>query len=104
MLESWRDAPKRPTSLRAAAASLGMGYSSFREKVAVRKGMGPHQYLLHLSVDEASRLLISTDETIKVIAYDSGFHSVESFCRTFRKMRGMTAGEYRSMHRMGTKF
>jgi hypothetical protein len=46
MLEDWRDASKRPASLREAAASVGLGYSSFREKVAKRKGMGPHQYLL----------------------------------------------------------
>ena len=103
MLESWRDASKRPASLRAAAASLGMGYSSFREKVAARKGMGPHQYLLHMSIDEASRLLIGTDESIKAIAYATGFRSVESFCRAFRKMRGMTASRYRTIHRVKTK-
>ena len=104
MLEDWRDASKRPASLREAAASVGMGYSSFRDKVAKRKGMGPHQYLLHMRLDEASRLLIGTDESIKAIAYTTGFHSMESFCRAFRRMRGMSAGEYQRMHRVGTKF
>jgi AraC family transcriptional regulator, arabinose operon regulatory protein len=103
MLESWRDASKRPTSLHEAAASLRMSYSSFRAKVAARKGMGPHQYLLHMSIDEASRLLIGTDESIKAIAYATGFHSAESFCRAFRRLRGMTATRHRTIHRVQTK-
>lgn len=103
MLESWRDASKRPSSLREAAMSLGMSYSSFRAKVAARKGMGPHQYLLHMSIDEASRLLIGTDESIKAIGYATGFQSPESFSRAFRKIRGMTATRYRMIHRVGTK-
>ncbi len=103
MLESWRDTSKRPASLRKAAASLGMSYSSFRAKVAARKGMGPHQYLLHMSIDEASSLLIGTDESIKAIGYATGFQSPESFCRAFRKICGMTATRYRMIHRVGTK-
>jgi AraC-like DNA-binding protein len=44
-------------------------------------------------------LLIETGQQIKAIAHSSGFSSVESFCRSFQRVKRMTASEYRSRHR-----
>lgn len=44
---------------------------------------------------EAERLLAGTGLSTKLIAYELGFYDPAYFCRFFRKMRGMSPGQFR---------
>ncbi len=95
LIQRWIREPDSAGGLRAAAHSLGMSYSSFRQHFAQRTGLTPHQFLLRLRIDRASLRLARTHDPIKAIATDSGFAFIESFNRAFRKIKKMAPGEYR---------
>ena len=55
----------------------------------------PIHYLLRYRLQEAAKLLITTEKKITVIAQSSGFENVEYFCKLFKKHYQMTPTEYR---------
>jgi AraC family transcriptional regulator len=58
-------------------------------------GQTPHQCLLRLRLEEASRRLRSGDDDIAKIAADCGFGSPAHFAAAFRKHAGTTPSAYR---------
>jgi AraC family transcriptional regulator of adaptative response / methylphosphotriester-DNA alkyltransferase methyltransferase len=57
----------------------------------------PTKYLNDLRAEKAARLLISSDNSMLMIAADCGFGSVPSFYATFRSHFGLTPSKFRSM-------
>jgi AraC-like DNA-binding protein len=57
--------------------------------------MSPTEYLLALRLQEARRLLITTNHPLSVIAVDIGFFDQSHFAKRFRKLTGMTPIQYR---------
>lgn len=57
--------------------------------------MSPTEYLLALRLQEARRLLVTTDNPLSVIAMDTGFFDQSHFTKRFRKMTGMTPTQFR---------
>ncbi|MDZ4659446.1 MAG: AraC family transcriptional regulator [Bythopirellula sp.] len=57
--------------------------------------MSPTEYLLALRLQEARRLLVTTDHPLSVIAVDTGFFDQSHFSKRFRKMTGMTPTQFR---------
>lgn len=57
--------------------------------------MSPAEYLLALRLQEARRLLATTDQPLSVIAFDTGFFDQSHFTKRFRKITGMTPTQYR---------
>jgi two-component system response regulator YesN len=53
----------------------------------------------HLRVEKAKQLLDSTDMTVNTIADEVGLANTNYFIRLFRKVTGMTPGEYRRSRR-----
>lgn len=99
LLAEWRGGVPQDLNLPKCAARLGMSYSGFRQKFRERTGMSVYQYVLRSRLEASCRLLIETDEQIKAIAHASGFSGVESFCRSFQRVKRLTASEYRARHR-----
>jgi AraC-like DNA-binding protein len=60
-----------------------------------RYGISPHRYLVQLRVNEACRMLRTTDASIKRIMLDLGFGSHASFVRTFRRYTHSSPTAYR---------
>jgi AraC-like DNA-binding protein len=58
-------------------------------------GMTPVQYILHKKVEKAQLLLLTTTLSVKDIAYSLAFDNIGYFDRTFKRMAGVTPGEYR---------
>lgn len=58
-------------------------------------GEGFNEYLNSLRINEASRLLVESDKSIKEISSEVGFGTVRSFDRAFLRKKGETAREYR---------
>jgi DNA-binding LacI/PurR family transcriptional regulator/AraC-like DNA-binding protein len=58
-------------------------------------GLSPWDYLTRLRVFFAAGLLLKTGETVQEIAFRSGFQEEAYFCRVFKKIYGLSPGQYR---------
>ena len=71
------------------ARRLGVAYSHFRRAFRARTGFAPWQYVLHLRLAHARRLLASGNATLDEIAarlgFSSGFHLSAAFKQAFGK-------------------
>ena len=56
----------------------------------------PVNYLIGYRLQAASWLLKNTNKKVKTIAYESGFHNVDYFCRLFKKRYHLSAPQERS--------
>ncbi len=65
----------------------------FRKKT----GVPFTRYLGQLRVQRAMALLEDSDLSIERIARETGFQNVNYFFRLFKKLTGITAGEYRKL-------
>ena len=61
-------------------------------------GTGFLDLLSRMRVDAAKNFLLDPGRRIVDVAYDSGFADVAHFSKTFKKITGMTPGEYRAGH------
>jgi AraC-like DNA-binding protein len=61
--------------------------------------MSPSEYLLALRLQEARRLLTSTELPLSAIANNTGFFDQSHFTKRFRKMTGMTPTQFRRTFR-----
>ncbi|MFA6290362.1 MAG: AraC family transcriptional regulator [Victivallales bacterium] len=55
----------------------------------------PHLLLLNRRLQEARRLLATTNSEVKTVSSDCGFMNIETFCRAFRKKYQTSPGEFR---------
>ena len=85
----------RDLPLEEMARRLGTSYSNFRRTFREHTGIGPHQYRLHLRLSHARDLLLTTELSVKEIAFRSGFEEEQYFCRFFKKTMGRTPSSYR---------
>lgn len=60
-------------------------------------GVTPMQYHTHLRMHQARRLLAVDPAGIKEVAAQVGYGSVAAFTRAFRRVMGVTPGEYRKL-------
>ena len=58
-------------------------------------GESPFHYLIHYRIQQAKKLLTSTDMTITLIAMETGFSTSAYFGKIFLRECGQTPGEYR---------
>jgi AraC-like DNA-binding protein len=57
----------------------------------------PHQYLIDRRIEEAQKLLRSSDVLVQGICSAVGWESLATFSHLFKQRTGVTPGEYRSM-------
>ena len=77
----------------ARICSLSAEY--FRRAFRESFGVGPQQYIISLRLRIAAQLLKTTDRPVLEVAEESGFHSLSSFNRLFRRQYGCTPREMR---------
>ena len=58
-------------------------------------GISPVTYLINYRLQEAAKLLAATEKKVTVISKDTGFDSVDYFCKAFKKYYKLTPTEYR---------
>lgn len=58
-------------------------------------GISPVTYLINYRLQEAAKLLASTEKKVTVISKDTGFDNVDYFCKAFKKYYKLTPTEYR---------
>lgn len=81
------------------ASRLGMSYSLLREQFKATTGMSMAEYVLAQRMNHARTLLLSSDKSIKEIAFEAGYESTARFCCAFKQACGLTASEFRKRSR-----
>jgi AraC-like DNA-binding protein len=79
---------------RSADLSVSHLHMLFRDHMKVT----PHQFLMQKRMRSAGHALVTTNDSIKVIAFNSGYANTENFCRAFRKFFGRSASDYRNAY------
>lgn len=77
------------------ARNIGIGYSLYRKKFKEYTGVSPAQYQIQLKINKAKKLLITSNQPIKEIAYTLGFESPDYFYRLFKQKTGITPSDFR---------
>jgi transcriptional regulator GlxA family with amidase domain len=81
-------------SVEALADRIGMSPRHFSRVCLREMKMNPGQFVDRLRVEAAQQMIDSSSMGLKQIADACGFGSVDSTRRTFRRVMGITAGEY----------
>jgi AraC family transcriptional regulator of arabinose operon len=74
----------------------GYSVSSFFRKFKKYTGLTPLQYLLHIRISYATRLLETTNLRINEISHLVGYDNALYFSRLFHKHKGKSPNEYRN--------
>lgn len=82
-------------SLADVADQFGLSSYTLSKKFKQYVGVGFLEYLIHLRIEEARRLLSETDMSVTEIAYEVGFDSTSTFYRDFRLLTKVTPAAYR---------
>ena len=77
------------------AALVGLGTTTFTEKVKNYSGFSPLNYLITIRISEATKFLKRNDLSVTDIALDTGFYSSQHFSTTFKKLTGYTPSDFR---------
>lgn len=77
------------------AAMVGLGTTTFTEKVKSYSGFSPLNYLITIRIAEATKLLKQQNLSVTDIALETGFYSSQHFATTFKKLTGYTPRDFR---------
>jgi AraC family transcriptional regulator len=78
----------------AAAAHLSAYHFARQFKAAT--GLPPHQYVILRRVERAKFLLLAApDQSLAEVAAQAGFSDQSQFCRHFKRLAGVTPGQFR---------
>lgn len=83
----------------AYAAAQHLSPSYLNESVKAVTGLSVSQHIHQEILLEARRLLYYSDKSVKEIAYELGYEDHTYFSRLFRKVIGITPGEFRAQYR-----
>lgn len=85
----------QPVDTATLALAAGMHPTAFIRLFKKCTGLTPHSFYRKHRVEEACRLLHSTEQKIDDIAMAAGFCDRYHFCRVFKKIRGITPAQFR---------
>lgn len=84
-------------SQQMVAERFGMSVSNFSYFFKKSMGLNFKEYIDRLRIQHSARLLRETDQTLETIAQQIGYANTSSFIRCFKKVVGMTPGQYREV-------
>lgn len=85
-------------SLQQLADEMGFSYSYMGQYFKNKTGMNFVDFLQEKRINNSADLLTSTTLDISEIASRTGFNTINTFFRTFKKFKGVTPGEYRKQY------
>ena len=86
---------QQPLDVSTISAASGLSRNFFAARFRERFGMSVDGYLLHLRIEMAKNLLLSTNRPIKEIAYECGIPDSNYFNKQFRRATGTSPSLYR---------
>ena len=87
--------PQQPWTVDSLARHVALSRSAFAARFTELVGQPPLHYLTRLRIDLAALRLRSSDDKLRAIAAASGYDSAAAFAKSFKRLIGMTPGEYR---------
>jgi len=81
--------------LKLYCSDKGWGYEKFRKEFKKQLGVSPRDYLIRKRMDEACRLLRSTNKRISEIAVELGYSSQYEFSNQFSRTFSLAPKHYR---------
>lgn len=97
-LLQWIDQNIRyPIGLADLARQLYVSERTLMRRFVKEIGMLPTKYLQNIRVQKAKELIINSSRSFEQITYDVGYADISSFRRLFKKMTGLSPGEYRNL-------
>ena len=85
--------PELSISLLAEKNEMSEVY--LRKLFRARYGISPSKYLVSVRLKNAKKLMKYQFQTLEECAQQSGFSSLQYFCRLFKKETGISPGKYR---------
>lgn len=86
---------RRPVKVSRLAEIAGLSESYFYHIFHDYTGATPYQYINEVRIGHARPMITGTDMQMKAIAREVGFPSCGHFIECFKKITGMTPGQYR---------
>lgn len=86
----------QPITLDDLAVVAGVGPSYFPRVFRQATGSTPYQFVLHRRIKHSMELLAERELSVAEIALAVGFANQSHFTTAFRKVNGITPGEYRN--------
>lgn len=96
VLQYMNDNVERKLTMKEIADFAGLSESYLYRKFVRRMSMAPIDYFINLKINKAAILLLKTPMSVSQIAAKLGFSSPDYFSRTFRKVLGISATEFRN--------
>ncbi|MGN1046644.1 MAG: AraC family transcriptional regulator [Candidatus Cryptobacteroides sp.] len=81
------------------ASIAGMSPGAFSRFFRLNTGKTLIDYIIDIRLGAAARSLVDSSSTISEICFNSGFNNISNFNRSFKKSRGMTPHEFRSLYK-----
>lgn len=78
---------------------IPMSRRLFEQKFREETNTTPHNYIISLRMDQLSKLLLSTDESISTLAMMIGIEESKNLSRQFKARKGMTPLEFRKKYK-----
>jgi AraC family transcriptional regulator len=88
-----------PPSLNELAAEVGVHPVHLARTFRVHFGCSVGEHIRQLRIEYACQALANSDNSIVFIALAAGFVDQSHFARTFKRLRGLTPGEFRNLQR-----
>ena len=82
-------------TLKELSSVANMSTSYFSQLFKELNGFSAWDYIISKRVDQAQKLLISSNESIYTIALQSGFNNTTNFYKAFKKITGVSPSTYR---------
>lgn len=90
-----KEKPEYPWTVEEMAGMVNMRVTAFNEKMKLYTGYTPADYLIHLRLEKAKHLLLTSKDKVTEIAEYCGFYSVQHLSDTFKKRVGITPKDFR---------
>ena len=74
---------------------VGMSRSQLHRKLTALTDLSPTRFIRHVRLAKAKSLLLETEETVAVVAYETGFTDPNYFTRVFTKEIGVSPSRFR---------
>ena len=83
-----------PPTIKQLAKQAGISEAVFRKRFRSEIGSSPLDYVNRRRVEEAKRLMSADDANIKEIAHNMGLSSRQYFSTVFKRVTGISPGEF----------